>query len=212
VLRASGLTIHHIYYDFSYGDRMNIHCECPIAGYCNRHKMDKKPRQHQLCSGVADSSDCGLKYWRAWEEGKLGATAPDTPVNTPLGFCDKREVRKAAVNHIKSRIGDELHVIIKRETGVEIPCADCRKRINLLNTMTPNEVREAREITISDIVENAKRVAPALWQRLAIMAESVIDNAGLLPYNSYARSKIGAWVDEAINNGAIPTNLTERKT
>ena len=108
------------------------------------------------------------------------------------------------MQHLKSRIGDELHAIIKRDTGVEIPCADCRKRINLLNTMTQDEVRENRETTISDIVENAKRVAPALWQRLAIMAESAIDDAGLLPYNSYARSKIGAWVDEAINNGAIP--------
>ena len=183
---------------------MNAHCECPIAGYCNRHKIKKATREHQLCSGVADSSDCGLKYWRAWEAGQLGATAPDNPVDTPSGFCNSGNVQPAAMQHLKSRIGDELHAIIKRDTGVEIPCADCRKRINLLNTMTQDEVRENRETTISDIVENAKRVAPALWQRLAIMAESAIDDAGLLPYNSYARSKIGAWVDEAINNGAIP--------
>jgi len=183
---------------------MNPECKCPLSGYCNRHKINKNRRQHQLCKGEANTHDCGLKYWQAWEDGQLGATQPDNPIHLPDGFCGKTREGKPQKTPIVSRIGDELHAIIHRETGVVIPCADCRKRINLLNTQTQYEAKVNRETTISDIVGNAKRVAPKLWQRLAVMAESAIDNAGLLPYSSFARKKVGAWVDEAIKNGELP--------
>ena len=68
---------------------MNPLCKCPGPGLCERHKVRKTAREYQLCSGTANTSDNGLKYWQAWESGKLGATAPDDPVMEPEGFCPK---------------------------------------------------------------------------------------------------------------------------
>jgi hypothetical protein len=67
---------------------LNKLCECPVAGFCNRHKMTKSVRQHQLCRGIADTVDCGRKYWMAWERGQSGATAPESPVVDPPNFCN----------------------------------------------------------------------------------------------------------------------------
>ncbi len=62
---------------------MNTHCQCTEPGYCQRHKMQKIGRMYELCKGVADTPDCGFKYWQAWETGQLGATAPDEPILEP---------------------------------------------------------------------------------------------------------------------------------
>jgi hypothetical protein len=67
---------------------MNTLCECQGPGFCNRHQMDKNDTAFSLCNGTAPCADCGLKYWMAWEFGKLGATQPDNPVPNPPAFCD----------------------------------------------------------------------------------------------------------------------------
>lgn len=67
----------------------NPHCECPIAGFCQRHQRHKGPEQHKRCRGEADRHDCGLTFWNAWEQGKAGATAPASPQLNPEGFCSK---------------------------------------------------------------------------------------------------------------------------
>ncbi len=64
---------------------MNTHCQCTEPGYCQRHKMRKIGRMFQLCKGTANTPDCGFKYWRAWEMGQLGATAPNDPILEPWG-------------------------------------------------------------------------------------------------------------------------------
>ena len=70
---------------------MNPNCECEKSGFCERHKMYKGEHLYNLCKGIADTSDCGHKYWRAWEQGKLGATAPENP--TMQGWeCKEEEV------------------------------------------------------------------------------------------------------------------------
>lgn len=38
-------------------------CECPIAGYCQRHKVTKPNGWHQLCQARAN-------YFEAWEQGR----------------------------------------------------------------------------------------------------------------------------------------------
>jgi hypothetical protein len=38
-------------------------CECPIAGYCPRHKCEKVPHWHWLCKTQPD-------YFDAWERGE----------------------------------------------------------------------------------------------------------------------------------------------
>jgi len=81
---------------------MNPLCECALAGWCERHKLHKSQRMVEHCKGQSDASDCGLKYWRAWEQGQIGATAPPHPVLNPEGFCQGKrtapppKVKKAA--------------------------------------------------------------------------------------------------------------------
>ena len=58
----------------------NPHCECPVAGWCQRHQIEKIGRQYDLCRGTANTADCGYKYWAAWETGQLGATAVNSPI------------------------------------------------------------------------------------------------------------------------------------
>lgn len=62
---------------------MNPHCQCKEPGYCQRHKMQKVGRLYEFCQGTANTADCGFKYWRAWEMGQMGATAPDEPKLEP---------------------------------------------------------------------------------------------------------------------------------
>lgn len=38
-------------------------CECPLAGYCNRHKVNKSIKLHELCQTK-------MNYFQAWEEGR----------------------------------------------------------------------------------------------------------------------------------------------
>ncbi len=41
-----------------------IRCECPAAGFCDRHQVAKGERMHELC----DHPDHPA-YWDAWEAG-----------------------------------------------------------------------------------------------------------------------------------------------
>jgi hypothetical protein len=36
-------------------------CQCPLSGYCDRHKMTKNPHYHHLCQ-------TNQKYFEMWEE------------------------------------------------------------------------------------------------------------------------------------------------
>ena len=45
-------------------------CDCPLAGYCERHKADKTPHLHHLCR-------TNQRYYAAWEEGRgIGQRMP----------------------------------------------------------------------------------------------------------------------------------------
>ena len=167
---------------------MNPHCECPMSGYCTRHKMHKGPEQHKRCQGLSGTKDCGLKYWQAWEQGKCGATAPDSPVLEPETFCSKLVSR--------SQVGTKLGEIIKRETGVEIPCEQCRETIQSLDSMTVDVAKTVREKIVAEIVSRAPQQA-SVWQSILIGADKLL-HTGIL------RSKVKSWFDEAIATGADP--------
>jgi hypothetical protein len=68
---------------------MNPLCECAAAGYCTRHQMNKNETLFSMCKGIANSADCGRKYWAAWERGTVGATAPQNPMPNPPPFCSE---------------------------------------------------------------------------------------------------------------------------
>lgn len=42
-------------------DKPKTPCECPLAGFCNRHQVDKTPHWHKLCQNH-------MGYFNAWEK------------------------------------------------------------------------------------------------------------------------------------------------
>jgi hypothetical protein len=59
--------------------------------------MTKSETLFSMCKGVANSPDCGRKYWNAWEKGLVGATAPANPSINPPSFCDPHGVSPGLV-------------------------------------------------------------------------------------------------------------------
>jgi len=78
--------------------------------------MEKDARQFAACQGTLGHLDCGLKYWRAWELGGMGATAPDDPHPEPEDWpCQgniTREPRAAPVS--RNGLGDRLEHWLER--------------------------------------------------------------------------------------------------
>lgn len=51
-------------------------CECPLAGYCQRHGIRKTKREHEWCQGGADMSPAKrAAFIKKWEGGAAGAIA-----------------------------------------------------------------------------------------------------------------------------------------
>lgn len=42
-------------------DKPKTPCECPLAGHCSRHNVDKTPHWHKLCQNH-------MGYYNAWEK------------------------------------------------------------------------------------------------------------------------------------------------
>lgn len=107
----------------------NPHCECPGPGYCNRHKINKSETLYNHCQLRRINS---IDYWRAWEEGRLGATAPESPELLQRGAGDK--VARAITRVSRGRVR---------------PCGGCKRRQAALNSMLPGN--KYPEITATPI-------------------------------------------------------------
>ena len=85
-------------------------CECPLAGWCERHGMEKRRRQHALCQS-------NLRYWHLWERGQGGATTQ---------HAEKVERRQASERKSRSRRYECVH----RSTDPvrEVLCQECKSR------------------------------------------------------------------------------------
>ena len=58
---------------------MNTPCECPLSGYCNRHKINKNQTEHRLCS-------TDIRYFDMWEKKASNAQPIEsTKEKEPLG-------------------------------------------------------------------------------------------------------------------------------
>lgn len=64
--------------------RLNEHCECELAGFCQRHGIEKNDRQFALCKGRGDENQCAM-MWNAWEAGAIDGQTnkPDSPIAKP---------------------------------------------------------------------------------------------------------------------------------
>lgn len=84
-----------------------------------------------------------------------------------------------------STIGDELHRVIKEQTG-ETPCSECVDEINKLNAMTVQQVMNEINTISVRIVDRAKKKAQKWYQRAA---------ANFLP--SLVSCVVKDWIAEA---------------
>lgn len=103
-----------------------------------------------------------------------------------------------------STIGDRLKVIIERDTGMRIPCDECKAHIMRLNTMTISEVRGSRDKVIKEIADRAKRKAPSLWQRMAVTIDQAL-------HMSQTEHRVGKWVDEALDDEEKGRQVLKKK-
>lgn len=83
--------------------------------------------------------------------------------------------------------GYKLAEIIKRETGEEIKCNECRSEVGRLNRMTADQILLEIDSLSDAIVNRGKEKAPKLWQRLVCT---------LAP--GEVRQRVAGWIEEAI--------------
>ena len=76
----------------------NQNCKCELAGFCERHQIEKTERQFALCKAAVNAVDC-WSHWKSWEAGGMGATAVDDPIQ-PDWPCGSGELAKAATRQV----------------------------------------------------------------------------------------------------------------
>jgi hypothetical protein len=182
-------------------DNPNPLCECPLHGQCERHKMRKTRRVHELCSGNAGKK--GLKYFLAWEQGKAGANQPEKPATKKdvlTGFASPSD-------HV-STIGTVLETIIE-ERGAKIQCGNCRWEVRRLNMMTKAEAKDQREELAAKITESARTKSPKLYQRIAASVDHLVSSNTPIP--SLVHKMVLGWVDESIEKGEIVEQPKKQK-
>jgi len=67
-------------------------CECPLAGLCNRHGVEKTAHLHKLCQNHAG-------YFKMWEECR-GPLQTDCGEKLPSLLKQAANVAKAVVTHV----------------------------------------------------------------------------------------------------------------
>lgn len=89
-------------------------CECPLAGYCNRHGVDKSNHLHKLC-------ETNIRYFNMWENCRgpgqhfvdcnnakekdpLQAVAEPKPEPEPKKEPELPSLKEQAKNFIKSAV------------------------------------------------------------------------------------------------------------
>jgi hypothetical protein len=87
-------------------------CECPVAGFCERHQCQKTEHWHTLCRTRAD-------YFDLWEQGRgPGQYLPDGP-----GLLQRvGNFGKAVVRHIADRGRKVDDQIFEERLAI---CQDC---------------------------------------------------------------------------------------
>ena len=94
-------------------DKPKTPCECPLAGFCSKHNVEKTPHWHKLCQNH-------MGYYNAWEKcmgpgqdqsqcGKkeVAQSPPETPhvhqpQKMPNLFTQAANLAKAATKHALS--------------------------------------------------------------------------------------------------------------
>ena len=97
-----------------------VGCDCPLAGYCERHQMFKHKHWHALCQ-----SDAG--YRSMWD-------ARTGPGQQTIGDPIEMERRRKRAGRSKG-VGDTVYKVARR-LGFR-HCAGCSRRRAWLNRVLP---------------------------------------------------------------------------
>lgn len=109
-------------------------CECPIAGYCERHKVTKTEHWHKLCQRD--------DYFTAWEEGRGPGQSP------PAEVTDARRERIARNVATRQRLIGWLKLFrLPTDQGI----GDTANRLRL-------QRRKGKPGVVSDAHESIKRL------------------------------------------------------
>lgn len=103
---------------------MSEPCTCPLAGWCNRHNVDKPKVWHQLCQ-TRDN------YRKAWDNGR-GPGQPTKPL-TPAQF-EKQQRVKESRKRTDRLIGWLTFFRHPDEQGV----GDTAERLNMRSCKSPD--------------------------------------------------------------------------
>jgi hypothetical protein len=113
-----------------------------------------------------------------------------TPFGVKAGIAIARANRtQTRIKTKASSIGDFLHTIIKRETGVDVPCSACKTEIERLNGLTPEEVKKDLSNIAAEIVKRSSYASQTWYQKLAI---------NYVPF--LVKIVVESWVLEACEN------------
>ena len=124
---------------------MNQLCECPLAGFCARHKVEKSAREHQLCRGINCTGSQSAKYWNAWENGLLANQGGEAPVVAPVDFAKGHQT---LIPNPSRGFGDWVSSAITAVTGIQ-SCGGCKQRAAWLNHFFPATLPKIEPVTFT---------------------------------------------------------------
>lgn len=97
-------------------------CECPLAGFCKRHGVEKSRTMHELCQTRED-------FFNAWEECRGPKQKEDCVPNKSRGLGDTiaKIAKKTGVDKL---VKGAMSLLGKSDCG-------CNKRRKALNKAVP---------------------------------------------------------------------------
>ena len=101
-------------------------CECPMAGFCERHQVNKSKHLHKLCQTKPS-------YFQMWEDCK-----------GPLQFCTEEEKRQTIVNKVEEQEKKEYDKEMREKISLPSPQ---RQAMNFASAMTKHVLSGFKRVT-----------------------------------------------------------------
>lgn len=111
---------------------MEIACQCPADGFCQRYQRDMAGRLREICRGENIATEKAAKYRANW---------------------DKIAAQQAA----SGRVGDELKALLASWSITATEDCQCEAHVKELNAWGIEACREHRETIVGWLVEEATK-------------------------------------------------------
>ena len=121
-------------------------CECPLAGWCERHAIEKHEAWHRLCQ-------TNHGYRRAWDEGK----GPGQPKQD--NRKERNEIRKSKPPGVGACLKERISNLLKVSDGGSCGCSTLA---NQMDKWGPDGCDERREYIVGRLMENKEMLAESI--------------------------------------------------